>query len=118
MTAVPRPTFRDPAGYIEFTQDEVLRHVHHKDSEGALRFLRSGLAKQWQSSGQMIAGEIEETPQGELLIHHPRLFFPSYPWEWSPAQWRAAAQLTLSLCREAVPTGLLLKDATPLNVLL
>ena len=95
----------------------MLRHVHHKDTEAALRFLRSGLAKKWQSSRQMIAGEIEETPQGELLIHHPRLFFPSYPWEWSPAQWQAAAQLTLSLCREAVPWGFLLKDATPLNVL-
>lgn len=117
MTVLPRSTFRDPAGYVEFTQDEVLRHVHAKDSQSALKFLRSGLAKQWQSSGQMIAGEIEETPQGELLIHHPRLFFPSYPWEWSPAQWQSAGQLTLSLCREAVPAGLLLKDATPLNIL-
>jgi hypothetical protein len=117
MTVLPRSTFRDPSGYVEFTQDEVLRHVHAKDSQSTLRFLRSGLAKQWQSSGQMIAGEIEETPQGELLIHHPRLFFPSYPWEWSAAQWQSAGQLTLSLCREAVPAGLLLKDATPLNVL-
>jgi hypothetical protein len=117
MTGVPRPTFRDPSGYVEFRQEEVLRHVHPKDSDGALRFLRSDMAKKWQSAGQMILGEIEETSQGELLIHHPRLFFPSYPWEWSPAQWQAAGQLTLRLCREAVPAGLLLKDATPLNVL-
>lgn len=118
MTAVvPRSTFRDPSGYVEFTQEEVLRHVNSKDSEGTLRFLRSDLAKKWQSSGQMVAGEIEETPQGDLLIHHPRLFFPSYPWEWSPAQWQAAAQLTLTLGSEAVAAGLLLKDATPLNVL-
>jgi SAM-dependent methyltransferase len=114
---VPQPTFRDPSGYVEFTQEEVLRHVHFKDSEGTLRFLRSDLAKKWQASGQMIAGEIEETPQGDLLIHHPRLFFPSYPWEWSSAQWQAAAQLTLMMGREAVVAGLLLKDATPLNVL-
>lgn len=117
MTAVPRPTFRDPSGYVEFRQEEVLRHIHAKDNEAALRFLRSDLTRKWQSAGQMIAGEIEETPQGEILIHHPRLFFPSYPWEWSPAQWQAAAQLTLRLCSEAVPAGWLLKDATPLNVL-
>jgi SAM-dependent methyltransferase len=117
MTAVPRPTFRDPSGYVEFRQEEVLRHVYSHEAENALRFLRSPLAKKWQSSRQMIAGEIEQRPQGELLIHHPRLFFPSYPWEWSPAQWQAAAQLTLTLCLEAVPAGLLLKDATPLNVL-
>jgi SAM-dependent methyltransferase len=117
MTGSPRPTFRDPSGYVEFRQEEVLRHVHSKDSEVALRFLRSDLVQKWQTTGQMIAGEIEETPQGELLIHHPRIFFPSYPWEWSPAQWRAAGQLTLRLCQQAVPAGLLLKDATPLNVL-
>ncbi len=117
MTAVPRRTFRDPSGHVEFTQTEVLRHVYAQQAEGALRFLRSPLAQTWQSSGQMIAGEIEETPQGELLIHHPRVFFPSYPWEWSPSQWRAAAKLTLNLCREAVTAGFLLKDATPLNVL-
>src|SRR5665213_3579529 len=117
MTAVPRRTFRDPSGHVEFTQTEVLRHVYQQEAEAALRFLHSSLAQTWQSSGQMIAGEIEETPQGELLIHHPRVFFPSYPWEWSPSQWRAAAELTLNLCREAVPAGFLLKDATPLNVL-
>jgi SAM-dependent methyltransferase len=45
------------------------------------------------------------------------VFFPSYPWEWSPSEWRAAAELTMHLCGEAVPAGYLLKDATPLNVL-
>lgn len=118
MMVVPRPTFRDPSGHVEFTQTEVLRHVYAEEAEGALRFLRSSLAQKWQSSGHMIAGEIDEkASHGELLIHHPRLYFPSYPWEWSPSQWRAAAKLTLNLCREAVPAGFLLKDATPLNVL-
>jgi SAM-dependent methyltransferase len=117
MTAVPRPSFRDPSGYVEFRPGEVLRHIYPADAEGALRFLRSALVQRWQSSGRMIAGAIEEHPHDELLIRHPRLFFPSYPWEWSPAQWRAAARLTLDLCREAVSSGFLLKDATPLNVL-
>ena len=115
--AVPRPSFRDPSGYVEFTPTEVVRHIYPADAESALRFLRSSLVQQWQSSGQMIAGEIEERPDSELLVRHPRLFFPSYPWEWSPVQWRAAAHLTLDLCREAVSAGFLLKDATPLNIL-
>ena len=117
MMAVPRPSFRDPSGYVEFTSTEVLRHIYPAEAEGALRFLRSALVRRWQSSGQMIAGSIEEQPNKELLVRHPRLFFPSYPWEWAPAQWRAAATLTLDLCREAIPSGFLLKDATPLNVL-
>ncbi len=117
MTVVPTRTFRDPAGYVEFTPNEILRHVYAEEGERALRFLRSQLAQEWQSSGQMVAGAIEDAPQSGLLIRHPRLFFPSYPWEWSPAQWQAAAHLSLDLCREAVTAGFLLKDATPLNVL-
>ena len=115
--AAPKPSFRDPSGYVEFTSTEVLRHIHPSGAEEALTFLRSPLVQQWQSSGQMIAGSIEEQPGKEILVRHPRLFFPSYPWEWSPAQWRAAATLTLDLCRQAVSSGLLLKDATPLNIL-
>lgn len=124
MTVNPRRTFRDPAGYVEISNHEVLRRVHSDSAEDALRFLHSDIVARWQTSGQMVASEVvssESRPEGGnndgLLIRHPRIFFPSYPWEWSPAQWRAAAHLTLDLCREAIPEGLLLKDATPLNVL-
>lgn len=116
MTVLPRRTFRDPAGYVEFAGEEVLRRVNSESAEAALRFLRSKIAQEWQASGDMISGDVQED-NGTLLIRHPRIFFPSYPWEWNPAQWRAAAQLTLKLCREAVEAGFLLKDATPLNVL-
>jgi SAM-dependent methyltransferase len=52
-----------------------------------------------------------------LLLEHPRVFFPSYPWEWTPGQWFAAAELTLELCRQLLREGWILKDATPLNIL-
>src|SRR5580658_2174619 len=53
----------------------------------------------------------------EVWLEHPRIQTISYPWEWTPAQWRAAAELTLSIAREAVGAGWILKDATPLNIL-
>ena len=56
-------------------------------------------------------------PDGTLCLQHERIEFPSYPWEWTPGQWAAAAELTLDLCDEALDAGLILKDATPLNVL-
>ena len=122
MTGSVRPTFRDPAGSVEFAGEEVFRRVRPGSTADALHFLRSNLVLGWQASGKMVAGEIEEqigddNQSNGLLIRHPRIFFPSYPWEWSPAQWQAAADLTLNLCLEAVPAGFLLKDATPLNVL-
>ena len=52
-----------------------------------------------------------------LLLKHPRVFFPSYPWEWTPGQWVAAGELTLELCSQLLHEGWILKDATPLNIL-
>ena len=89
MTAVLRPIFRGPSGCVEFTQEKVLSHVYLHAAERAMHFLFCSLAKKWQSSSQMIAGEIEQRPQREWVIHHPCLFFPSCPWEWSIAQWQA-----------------------------
>jgi SAM-dependent methyltransferase len=120
MTNPPLRTFRDPAGYVEFAGDEVLRHVHSAGAVDALKFLQSELARRWQASGEMVASQVDQSTQSQsngLLIRHPRIFFPSYPWEWGLVQWRVAAHLTLKLCAEAVENGLLLKDATPLNVL-
>lgn len=64
----------------------------------------------------MIAIRTEETPSGLQLLH-PRVRVPTYPWEWTPSQWLAAADLTLNLCEEALAEGWMLKDATPLNIL-
>lgn len=71
------------------------------------------------SKGRLIATTVSEGQDrnGELLLEHPRIFFPSYPWEWTPGAWVAAAELTLDLCESLVGKGLILKDATPLNVL-
>src|SRR5487761_1299142 len=116
MKGIPQPTFRDPAGSVEFGTDEVLRRGRPEYRDLTFRFLRCKAAEQWRASGQMVATTIEERPDG-LVLHHPRLFFPTYPWEWSPAQWRAAAHLTLHLGAEALAAGYVLKDATPLNIL-
>lgn len=66
--------------------------------------------------GDMIASEVEDS-RGQMRLIHPRVRIPTYPWEWTPSQWFAAADLTLRLCEEALDSGWILKDATPLNVL-
>jgi 2-polyprenyl-3-methyl-5-hydroxy-6-metoxy-1,4-benzoquinol methylase len=60
---------------------------------------------------------IRMDPAQGAVLEHERIFFPTYPWEWTPGQWRQAAAFTIDLCEEAVDSGFLLKDATPLNVL-
>ena len=110
-------TFRDPAGALRIAGDRVLRRVRPELAQPALRFLESDLAHAWVAQGRLIQTRFLPGSGAELTLEHPRIFFPSYPWEWTPGTWIAAAELTLDLCDALLGHGLILKDATPLNIL-
>ena len=111
-------TFRDPAGSLRIEGEEVLRTVHARYASEALRFLRSEIAARWTSEGILVKSSVlSEEESQPLLLKHPRVFFPSYPWEWTPGQWITAGELTLELCDQLLDEGWILKDATPLNIL-
>ncbi|HTZ58531.1 MAG TPA: class I SAM-dependent methyltransferase [Acidobacteriaceae bacterium] len=111
-------TFRDPAGSLRIQGDHVLRTVNPRYAPESLRFLESDLARRWIRQGHLVASEVVSAEEDKpLLLQHPRVFFPSYPWEWTPAQWVAAGELTLEFCGQLLREGWILKDATPLNVL-
>jgi len=108
-------TFRDPEGRLYRDGDRILREIYPQHSAAVLAWLHSPLAQRWMQQRRMAPTTIEtEQP---LLLEHERIFFPSYPWEWSPGQWIDAAALTLDLCEEALEEGYIVKDATPLNIL-
>ncbi|GAC1420404.1 MAG: hypothetical protein NVSMB62_14300 [Acidobacteriaceae bacterium] len=115
--ASPRATFRDPAGSLSLTGEHAVRTIGAASREAALEFLHSEFCQKAQARGDLIAAEINEDPDGGLRLVHPRIPVPTYPWEWTPAQWFRAAELTLTLGQEGLADGWLLKDATPLNVL-
>ena len=117
MTAAsPRATFRDPAGSLRFEGELAVRRIAPSARAEVLDFLQSPLCQAMQQRGDLIAAAIDDSgPQ--LILRHPRIPVPTYPWEWTPSQWLAAANLTLDLCEEAIAAGWGLKDATPLNVL-
>jgi hypothetical protein len=81
-----------------------------------MEFVMSQFCNHLQDRGDMVAITVKDTPAGLQLLH-PKIPVPTYAWEWTPSQWLAAAQLTLSLCGEALSEGWVLKDATPLNIL-
>jgi SAM-dependent methyltransferase len=112
------PTFRDPAGSVEVRADGAYRSIHSPFDVEILEFLALPFASELVTQGRLIASEVVSTPSAEtLMLRHPRVSFQSYPWEWSPGLWLAAAELTLNLCSDLVERGWVLKDATPLNVL-
>lgn len=115
-------TFRDPAGQLFLTADCALRRVC-ADAEPEVReFLASPLRASLERSGDLISSTIADPDRhaainpGEFWLQHPRLAPITYPWEWTVAQWRAAAELTLRVATQAIEAGWTLKDATPLNI--
>jgi SAM-dependent methyltransferase len=117
--ATPPPTFRDPAGSLTLNDTHALRTIRGEASAAVLEFLASPLRERLESSGEMVATTLAETGQTDrpLQLQHPRIAIITYPWEWTPGQWLAAAELTLTLCEQALDDGWILKDATPLNIL-
>ena len=112
-------TFRDPAGSVELRPDGAYRSIHAPFDAEILAFLALPFAAELVADGRLIGSEIISPANGTetLVLRHPRVSFQSYPWEWAPALWLSAAELTLNLCSDLIQRGWLLKDATPLNVL-
>ncbi len=116
-------TFRDPAGQLRLTADCALRQIRPSAVEETQAFLATPLRAALERSGDLISSQIASPAAhpsisaGELWLEHPRIDPISYPWEWTTAHWRAAAELTLRVARQAIDAGWTLKDATPLNIL-
>jgi SAM-dependent methyltransferase len=118
LTSPALPTFRDPAGSVEIRPDGAYRSVRAPFDTEILAFLGLPIATELVEEGRLVASEAVSRASDEtLMLRHPRISFQSFPWEWAPGLWLAAAELTLNLCRDLVQQGWLLKDATPLNVL-
>ncbi len=116
-SSITEGTFRDPQGRLYWDGDRILREVYPQYAPSVLAWLRSPLAQRWIEQRRMVPTHILASESGQpALLEHERIFFPSYPWEWTPSQWMDAASLTLDLCEEALEAGFILKDATPLNI--
>jgi SAM-dependent methyltransferase len=110
-------TFRDPAGSVALSSEGVLRTVLTDHGAETLEFLATPLAQRLVAEGHLIPSAIVRSDADGLLLSHPRVPFISYPAEWPPSLWSAAAELTLNLNTQLLAEGWILKDATPLNVL-
>ena len=119
----PMSTFRDPAGELRLTEHHALRRIRPSAENETRAFLDSSLRVALEQSGDLVQTRIASSAShpcvspGELWLEHPRIDPITYPWEWTPAQWQAAAELTLRVAQRAITSGWTLKDATPLNIL-
>src|ERR1700753_3194918 len=103
LTLPSLPTFRDPAGSVEIRQDGAYRSIRAPFDAEILAFLALPIARELVEQGRLVASEVVSPAGAEtLVLRHPRISFQSYPWEWSPGLWLAAAELTLEMCSELV----------------
>lgn len=116
-------SFRDPDGFVCEQQGSFYRVVHSVYADTWESLLSSGLLSELTASGKLIAFEEshlplngEEARQVHKVYKLQGLKLLSYPPEWSFAQFKKAALLTLGIQRQALQKGFCLKDASAYNV--
>lgn len=121
-TATPvQGSFRDPAGRVLAAADgSLLRTVAPAFGETYDAVVATGLYDVLIERGLLVAHE-EVAPDlvvedVHALLRPARVPFVSYPYEWSPAQLRAAALHTLTVAEVALEHGCVLRDASAYNV--
>ena len=114
-------SFRDPSGRVFSKEGEIYRSIFApgvKDFEAARdagiyrRLIEAGLLSPYQEVAKR-----DFAAEGTVyFLHHPRLPFVSYPWEWSFSMLKDAALLHLDIMEQLVPHGFWLRDASAFNV--
>jgi SAM-dependent methyltransferase len=121
-------SFRDPDGFVFQSKGRIFRCVLPDAAADVRAFLNSDIAKEFVSGNSLTSTTIlengsgvdiprDQLPAGSLLLEHPPIPFPNYPYEWSSGMLRTAGELTLRLARAALRSGFVLKDATPYNIM-
>ena len=120
-------SFRDPAGALLTSDHGIFRRVSDQYAPVLREFLDSKTGRSLVDSGQLIGtrwisedrfGVLSELiGEGDSIVEHDRVWFPSYAYEWPAEMLYAAGKLTIELAETALKESFGLKDATPYNVL-
>ena len=115
-------SFRDPSGFVFTRHGKIFRQISPCYRAHYEKLIGSGLYAELAERNLLIDHEeasldTAADPSSAWKVIRPRpLPFVSYPYEWSFAQLRDAALLTLEIERLAFERGMTLKDASAYNV--
>ncbi|MEI6242479.1 MAG: SAM-dependent methyltransferase, partial [Chlamydiota bacterium] len=130
-----KASFRDPEGSTLLIDDKVFRFVLSKGMDDFSSTIHSCSLKKMIQEKKFISFSVLEkdmlqgllkNPKFEshyfryspsLVVEHPKIDFPSYPYEWAPEMLHQAALLTIDLAEQLFQEGLGIKDASPYNIL-
>jgi hypothetical protein len=116
-------SYRDPAGFVFSFKGDIYRQINKAGQKDFEHFIDSGLYDILISEDLLIPHtEVKKSStfgtdsQRFAIIKPERVPFISYPYEWSFAQLKDAALLTLRIQELAIKHGMILKDASAYNV--
>jgi ribosomal protein L11 methylase PrmA len=116
-------SFRDPSGKIFSLGGEIYRAVMGKAAGEFSAFKQSGLLDTMIQKGTLVSTKEVDAKvlakagiDPSLVLHHAKVPFISYPYEWSFPLLKAAAILHLNVQIEALRGGFSLSDSTAYNV--
>ncbi|MCX6320015.1 MAG: SAM-dependent methyltransferase [Bacteroidetes bacterium] len=114
-------SFRDPSGFVFTHEGIVYRQVNLSYKAEYDRLMESGcysslVQKGWLLPHEELNNSISHTHEGYITLRPEQLPFISFPYEWSFDMLKDAALLTLSIQKECIHHGMVLKDATPYNI--
>lgn len=117
-------SFRDTSGYI-FSDDNIIYRCISKSYKEHYDYLMSCGLYERLIENQYLVSHCDVDDIGRFNINQEDVYkiikpyqlpFISYPYEWSFAQLKEAAILTLKVQLEALKYNMILKDATAFNV--
>lgn len=114
-------SFRDPSGFIFEREGTLYRQVCLPYAEDWKQLHESGLLERLTEQSLLVSHQNDSldhaaAPDAVAVVRPERVPFVSYPYEWSFAQLKDAALLTLQIAETALAHGMVLKDATAYNV--
>ncbi len=116
-------SFRDPAGFIFTYGGHLYRQINQTGKADFDQFINSGLYDVLIQRKLLIPHTIVQktdqfgaSAERYTVIQPEEVPFISYPYEWSFAQLKDAALMTLRIQSIALEHGMILKDASAYNV--
>jgi hypothetical protein len=114
-------SYVDPAGTIFEAEDQIFRGIRPEFAEFYSDLLKNAVI--CKMLGQTIVETEIDTSVApdikgyDLILRHRRLSPRSFCYEWPALMLKDAALLTLDICIDLSPEGLVLQDAYPWNIL-
>lgn len=109
-------SFRDPAGYIYYSDDKVYRKIFKCYFKQYNHLMSSGLYDLLVEKKLLVAHKEIERTKDYITLEVEKIPFISYPYEWGYEQFKDASLLTLEINRLALEYDMILKDASGFNV--